>query len=283
MSHFSVLVITKTKPDGDELHKILLPWHEYECTGFKEYVVDVDVTDETVADHKEHGEGKLDAAWVRDWNGAVERNGRYYRRTNPNKKWDWWVVGGRWTGMLVPQYDPAADPDNKDPLTGDAKWPTQWKKIVGDQMMLRDVPVITLRDEAEKRALDRHDRATVIVAGRPIPDWDALREVRGVDAARKIYNSDPVVVDLKKDGVLDFFDDAKDFVRDRATVARQARASALCPFAVVHEGKWHERGSMGWWGCISDEKNPDQWADEFAKLIDGLPGETWFTVVDCHI
>lgn len=21
-------------------------------------------------------------------------------RTNPNKKWDWWVVGGRWTGLL---------------------------------------------------------------------------------------------------------------------------------------------------------------------------------------
>src|SRR5690606_13347634 len=21
-------------------------------------------------------------------------------RTNPNKKWDWWVIGGRWSGML---------------------------------------------------------------------------------------------------------------------------------------------------------------------------------------
>ena len=25
----------------------------------------------------------------------------YTRNTNPNAKWDWWVIGGRWNGLLL--------------------------------------------------------------------------------------------------------------------------------------------------------------------------------------
>jgi hypothetical protein len=43
----------------------LLPWHEYECTGYEEYVEDIDVTDELIEDHKKHGEGKpLNEEWA---------------------------------------------------------------------------------------------------------------------------------------------------------------------------------------------------------------------------
>lgn len=34
------------------------------------------------------------------------------KRTNPNKHWDWWVVGGRWTGLLAAGYDAEKDPAN---------------------------------------------------------------------------------------------------------------------------------------------------------------------------
>lgn len=30
---------------------------------------------------------------------------------NPDGKWDWWVIGGRWTGVWS-DYDPTADPRN---------------------------------------------------------------------------------------------------------------------------------------------------------------------------
>jgi hypothetical protein len=54
MSHFSLLVITNgaRAPTQDSLHKVLLPWHEYECTGYEDYVVDVDVTDEVREEFK---------------------------------------------------------------------------------------------------------------------------------------------------------------------------------------------------------------------------------------
>jgi hypothetical protein len=33
---------------------------------------------------------------------------------NPRSKWDWWSIGGRWTGALVEDYDPAKDIENQE-------------------------------------------------------------------------------------------------------------------------------------------------------------------------
>lgn len=103
MSHYTVAVITAEQPTDDALSAILQPWHEYECTGIDDqYVVDLDVTDEMRADFEKYGgEGRSFEEFVPDWSGAeVRDDGRCILRTNPNKKWDWWKIGGRWTGML---------------------------------------------------------------------------------------------------------------------------------------------------------------------------------------
>jgi len=36
-------------------------------------------------------------------------------------------------------------------------------------------------------------------------------------------------------------------------------------------------------GIVSDEKEKDDWNEQFAKLIDETDDETVLTVVDCHI
>jgi hypothetical protein len=38
--------------------------------------------------------------------------GRYQTRVNERGYWDWFVIGGRWTGALDPEYDPSADDRN---------------------------------------------------------------------------------------------------------------------------------------------------------------------------
>lgn len=38
--------------------------------------------------------------------------GTYRSTYNPLSKWDWWVIGGRWTGMLAEGYEAYKDPDN---------------------------------------------------------------------------------------------------------------------------------------------------------------------------
>lgn len=55
------------------------------------------------------------------------------------------------------------------------------------------------------------------------------------------------------------------------------------PFAVLTpDGEWHERGDMGWWGNVSDEKDKDVWWREYRELL-----ATWkectAVSVDVHI
>ena len=130
MSHFSVLVI------GDDPEKQLAPYHEFECTGVAdEYVQDVDITVEVlkqagrdpsvpVEDQlgqtweglrkalSDHGidekqivsdQAQLDLSGAHKYRYAIIINDeliKAVRRTNENKKWDWYVLGGRWSGHL---------------------------------------------------------------------------------------------------------------------------------------------------------------------------------------
>lgn len=52
-------------------------------------------------------------------------------------------------------------------------------------------------------------------------------------------------------------------------------------FAVVTpDGEWHERGKMGWWAVVSNEK--EGWDEEFKKLV-AQYGDNYAVLVDCHI
>lgn len=58
------------------------------------------------------------------------------------------------------------------------------------------------------------------------------------------------------------------------------------PFCyVTEEGDWIERGNMGWWGCVSNEKDLDIWESEFKNYVKSLNPEDnlLVTVVDFHI
>lgn len=58
----------------------------------------------------------------------------------------------------------------------------------------------------------------------------------------------------------------------------------IIPFAFVTPiGEWHERGEMGWWACVSNGKNIEDWKSEFKEFLDNLDEDTIVTVVDCHI
>lgn len=54
-------------------------------------------------------------------------------------------------------------------------------------------------------------------------------------------------------------------------------------FAVVKDGEWHERGQMGWWGVVSDEKLMEDWKNELKTLLSDVPDDAVVSVYDCHI
>lgn len=118
MSHFTVLVIV------EDVEAQLQPFHEFECTGENDqYVQDLDITEiaranfenetgigfrEFVDDYYRYKAVKFgeepDKEDVHkygyvllDESGEVSK---VFERTNPNCKWDWYVIGGRWQGFL---------------------------------------------------------------------------------------------------------------------------------------------------------------------------------------
>jgi hypothetical protein len=77
--------------------------------------------------------------------------------------------------------------------------------------------------------------------------------------------------------------DMEDFQCTKDEYVKKQKDKTGVTFAVVKDGKWYERGEMGWWGIVSNEKNRDDWNEEFQKLVKGLSDDMLLTVVDCHI
>lgn len=93
MSHFVVGVITKV--DEDNVNNLLKPYME-DCG---------DCLDHEYLEFREDEEGNIDM--------ATGERGYWY---NPNAKWDWYEIGGRWSGYFdgantinVKDYDTAID------------------------------------------------------------------------------------------------------------------------------------------------------------------------------
>ena len=55
------------------------------------------------------------------------------------------------------------------------------------------------------------------------------------------------------------------------------------PFCIVIDGVWYERGEMGWWAMVSNEKDKNQWGNEIEKLLEKIPADAEVYSVDFHI
>lgn len=179
--------------------------------------------------------------------------------TNPNSHWDWYVLGGRWGNYFL--------------LKDGSKSAIAQKG---------DIDFEGMRVEKSTTAGERWDEVQTIIAGRPIPNWETIRLAHGedIDAAREEYHTNPVVKGIKAH---DIWANVDDFDCTREEYCRIATESAVPTFAVVMDGQWYERGQMGWWGIVKDEKDAGTWGKEFNKLIDSLPDDTLLSAYDCHI
>jgi len=228
----------------------------------------------------------------------VDENGEVVKtidRTNPNKKWDWYEVGGRWNGFfkLKPLAVGLLGKPGIQTMDKGYEPPTLDR---ADACLKGDIDVEGMRDEAAKTAAEEYDLFARVTAGLPKHlSWDEVKEQNRtgetnklgefeVDykVAREEYNSQPAVEALRKNDATAWFEADKFLVTFEQYVQR-ARDSALTTFAILKDGKWYERGEMGWWGIVSNEQDRDEWNAQFSRLIDGLPDSTLLSVVDCHI
>ena len=54
---------------------------------------------------------------------------------------------------------------------------------------------------------------------------------------------------------------------------------------VTPDGEWHEKGSMGWWGCSSETADEAKdWEERYReRFLDSADPDWILTIVDCHI
>lgn len=185
---------------------------------------------------------------------------------NPNKKWDWWKIGGRWANKLLLKDGTRAD-----------------------ECEIQHLDLDGLRAETKAKAERDWDNLHSAIHHLPAPTpWKLIREKHenNIDAAREEYRDQPAIkfLNANKDDELRFaLLDNEDLLEPREQYIAGQVAEAFITFAVIKDGKWFERGKMGWWACVSGEKDPETWVSQFNNLLESLPFGTQITVVDCHI
>ena len=55
------------------------------------------------------------------------------------------------------------------------------------------------------------------------------------------------------------------------------------PFCIIIDGVWYERGDMGWWGIVANEKGTEEWNGEVSALLENIPADSTVYNVDFHI
>lgn len=301
MSHFCVLVI------GDKVDDQLRPYHEFECTGVNdEYVQEIDNTEEARKDYEKHGDKEMSFLdWVKDYYGSevlaaglnpdLEDTHKYWyvrltadgevdkviRRTNPNAKWDWWVIGGRWTGFLKLRAGANGATGKPGVMTEPAK--PRYADIAAKQ----DVDFDGMRNEAAADAAERYDRIRSVIDPHleGFITWEKMRDevhAGDIETARSAYHAQALMRALSN-AHIHLWDGPDEFLMARDAYIQAARDNALSPYAIVRDGQWLARGKMGWFGFSDDHVDQEAWNREVYKLLESLPNETPLTVVDCHI
>ncbi|AIY85262.1 hypothetical protein U729_3094 (plasmid) [Clostridium baratii str. Sullivan] len=101
MSHFSVGVLLKK--GGKELEQLLAPYQENNMGDCPvEYLEFEDCTKEVLENYEEHKEEYTDVdTFAKDYYGYKKHEDKYGYWENPNAKWDWYLIGGRWSESLI--------------------------------------------------------------------------------------------------------------------------------------------------------------------------------------
>lgn len=156
--------------------------------------------------YEEHGEDWNDSRWKKNDNGVLEEWSTY----NPDSKYDWYSLGGRWGKSIK----------------------TKSGEFV-DECFLDEI------------------------------DWSPFKPEDYEEEAKKDWSG-------------------KEYHPLKENVQYHYTENDV-PFCLIIDGVWYERGKMGWWACVSDEKEKGDWNEEFMKLIKALPEKSIVANYDFHI
>ncbi len=237
--------------------------------------------------------------YMKDYHGYEKRDpdtNKYGYWYNPKAKWDWYELGGRWNGFFKLKEGFIGKVQEK-------KWfrsESSWKHA--NQSRIKNIDFESMKDEAGKEAEEKYDNLLKLLEMNELPKiipWSDFIDEKGkyakmnIEQKREIYQAQPILVKINlKTQEKELNEDDRNFLSwltyEEFMVGREAYVKSykekhIAPFAILKDGKWYEKGEMGWWGMIRNEKDKNKWYEEFDKLIKELDPDTLLSVYDCHI
>lgn len=172
---------------------------------------------------------------------------------NPNGYWDWWVVGGRWAGLLT-------DKDGNEVDSG----------------YIHDLDLSGQRDAEE--AAETWEKAQTIIAGRVLVPSEGFKEDSGTEYAGKNAYDQPVLKELRNANLCGYHKPER-LWQTKEEYVEGARKRANMTFAFLGlDGVWHmrERYDGEKW-----QTEPD-WETTFAGLYSQVSEDSYVWIVDYH-
>lgn len=221
----------------------------------------------------------------------VDEDGRAYTWStlNPERKWDYWRVGGRWRDHFI-----AAEWPDERLITTDADWdsPSERKRRGCDGGPRGLLDFDAMRDLAAGRRVEAYDGWQTIVEkhGQP-PAW---RDLYGLvelgeldrDEARRRYNTHPAIVAARGADIAGWGEGPEEmYGTTREEFIRLRHLEAVPGYALVTlDGEWIAPGRMGWFGMSTDEAGEREayWIAA-NKYLEELDPDALVVCLDLHI
>ena len=243
--------------------------------------------------------------FARESHGMPERDkqhNRYGYWCNPNSQWDWYVIGGRWSGFFL--VKPGREGRLGEPGTfGRSR---QHSANYADQLVKGDIDFDRMKKEAYDQAMMTYTQVERAFGGK-IPQieysWEKIRthpdfKNKSTEEKQAIYTSQRGVEETKriakemkamatnadeKDAlyahpIMQWGFRIEDYQISATEFATRAANCRIVTYGMLKDGEWLTKD------LFDDAENPwEAWVEFFNKEIEKLSNTTLITVVDCHV
>jgi len=283
MSHFTVAVITA---DKNKIEEMLAPYSEnlevepYIERTKKEIIEKAKKRKEDF--FKEQKEGKKLSDWQLKYINAetdeelyqaeideyeqYDEDGNELSTYNPNSKWDWYSVGGRWRNSLLTKKD------NEDVISE-----TSLEDLINQGSNLRkETPIgykwvdgAKIKDIDFKKAIEFKN-----TYNKAIRFWEIYVE-----------GKEPITEEEKENIKFELYK-KEYYIKRYGTKENYANMESIfyC-WALLDETGWYEKGKMGWWTMNDSTRDSEKlFIEKFTETINKPENQDkYLIIVDCHI
>jgi len=270
MSHYTVLVVTE---DGD-YEKALEPFDEnLEVEPYVEETKEQII--ERLKQRKKRYDEEIAKGGIYDWfekyygqvnwddNESIysayrkieededfDESGNKLSTYNPNSKWDWYQLGGRWGGSFKLKESREVIKES------DKTWATGWEDVkegYTDHAQFKDIDLtLNPKDVEEAKRF-----------------WEVVVENKPAQENEKFDTF------WKPEYYIEQYDDKETYIKCQ---------TELFACALLYKGEWIEAGRMGWFGCKNSTSDSEKaYREKFYEVINSLKPTDYLSMIDCHI